>query len=110
MKKITLCWFRRDLRTDDNTALFYALQQETEVLPLFIFDKHILDLLEDKSDARVQFIHQKLSELKAFFEQKGGSMLIKYGKPEEVYSELLGEYEIQAVYTNRDYEPYAKCE
>ena len=108
MKKITLCWFRRDLRTDDNTALFYALQQETEVLPLFIFDKHILDLLEDKSDARVQFIHQKLSELKAFFEQKGGSMLIKYGKPEEVYSELLGGYEIQAVYTNRDYEPYAK--
>lgn len=108
MKKITLCWFRRDLRTDDNTALFYALQQETEVLPLFIFDKNILDLLEEKSDARVQFIHHKLSELKAFFEQKGSSMLIKYGKPEEVYTELLSEYEIQAVYTNRDYEPYAK--
>lgn len=108
MKKITLCWFRRDLRTDDNTALFYALQQETEVLPLFIFDKNILDLLEDKSDARVQFIHRKLSELKAFFEQKGGSMLIKYGKPEEVYTELLSEFEVQAVYTNRDYEPYAK--
>lgn len=108
MKKITLCWFRRDLRTDDHTALFYALQQESDVLPLFIFDRNILDLLEEKSDARVQFIHQKITALKSFFENKGSSMLIKYGKPEDVYTELLNEFEIQAVYTNRDYEPYAK--
>ncbi|MBC6366907.1 deoxyribodipyrimidine photo-lyase [Algoriphagus sp. AK58] len=108
MKKITLFWFRRDLRTDDNTALFYALQQETAVLPLFIFDRNILDILEDRTDARVHFIHQKITELKAFFEQKGSSMLIKYGIPEEVYKDLMNEFDIQAVYTNRDYEPYAK--
>ncbi len=108
MKKITLCWFRRDLRTDDHTALFYALQQEKEVLPLFIFDKNILEHLEEKADARVQFIHRKINELKSFFEQKGSSLLIKYGRPEEVYADLLSEFDIQAVYTNRDYEPYAK--
>jgi deoxyribodipyrimidine photo-lyase len=108
MKKITLCWFRRDLRTDDHTALNYALQQEKEVLPLFIFDQNILDFLEEKADARVQFIHQKIKDLKSFFEQKGSSLLIKYGRPEEVYAGLLSEYDIQAVYTNRDYEPYAK--
>lgn len=108
MKKITLCWFRRDLRTDDHTALFYALQQEKEVLPLFIFDKNILEHLEEKADARVQFIHRKINELKSFFEQKGSSLLIKYGRPEEVYADLLSEFDIQGVYTNRDYEPYAK--
>lgn len=108
MKKISLCWFRRDLRIEDQTALFYSLQQEEQVLPLFIFDRHILDALEDKTDARVSFIHAQITSLKAFFEQQGSSMLIRYGYPEQVFQELLTEYEVQSVYTNRDYEPYAQ--
>jgi deoxyribodipyrimidine photo-lyase len=108
MQKITLFWFRRDLRLEDNTALFYALQQEENVLPLFIFDKNILDKLEDKSDARVDFIHQQLLSIHQELAKKGGSILVKYGNPEDIYRELLREFDIQAVYTNRDYEPYAK--
>lgn len=108
MEKITLFWFRRDLRLEDNTGLFYALQQEKNVLPLFIFDRNILDKLEDKSDARVEFIHNQLKDIKAKLEQKGGSLLVKYGKPEEIYAKLLESYAVQAVYSNRDYEPYAK--
>ena len=108
MKKISLCWFRRDLRIEDQTALFYSLQQEEQVLPLFIFDRHILDVLEDKTDARVSFIHTQIMRLKAFFEQQGSSMLVRYGHPEEIFQELLTEYEVQSVYTNRDYEPYAQ--
>ena len=108
MKKISLCWFRRDLRTGDQTALFYSLQQEEQVLPLFIFDRHILDVLEDKTDARVSFIHTQIGELMSFFEQQGSSMIVRYGHPEQVFTELLAEYEVQSVYTNRDYEPYAQ--
>jgi deoxyribodipyrimidine photo-lyase len=108
MEKITLFWFRRDLRLEDNTGLFYALQQEKNILPLFLFDRNILDRLEDKADARVEFIHSQLLEIKTKLEQKGSSLLIKYGKPEDIYLELLQEFDIQSVYTNRDYEPYAK--
>lgn len=108
MEKITLFWFRRDLRLEDNTGFHYALQQEKNVLPLFIFDQHILDKLEDKADARVGFIHSQLAEIKSQLETKGSSFLIRYGKPEEVYLDLLQEFDIQSVYTNRDYEPYAK--
>ncbi|HCX75284.1 MAG TPA: deoxyribodipyrimidine photolyase, partial [Algoriphagus sp.] len=61
MQKITIFWFRRDLRLEDNTGLYYALQQEENVLPLFIFDSNILDKLEDKQDARVQFIHEQIT-------------------------------------------------
>lgn len=107
MKKITLCWFRRDLRIEDQTALFYSLQQEEQVLPLFIFDRHILDALEDKGDARVTFIHDQIARLKSFFEQHGSSMLVRYGYPAQIFHDLLHEYAVQAVYTNRDYEPYA---
>jgi deoxyribodipyrimidine photo-lyase len=108
MKKISLCWFRRDLRVEDQTALFYALQQEEQVLPLFIFDRHILDALEDKTDARVTFIYQQITSLKAFFEKHGSSMLVKFGHPDQIFQELVQEFEVQTVYTNRDYEPYAQ--
>lgn len=108
MQKITIFWFRRDLRLEDNTGLYYALQQEENILPLFIFDKKILDKLEDKSDARVDFIHHQVLTIHQELAKKGSSILIKYGDPEEIYRELAEEFEIQSVYTNRDYEPYAK--
>lgn len=63
MEKISIFWFRRDLRLYDNTALYYAIQENIPVLPLFIFDSEILDDLKDKSDARVNFIHDQLTEI-----------------------------------------------
>ena len=108
MKKVSIFWFRRDLRLDDNNGLFQALSQSNNVLPLFIFDKNILDKLENKDDARVEFIHDQITLLHQQLEKKGSSLLVKYGDPEAVYNELLSEYAVQAVYTNRDYEPYAK--
>jgi deoxyribodipyrimidine photo-lyase len=62
-KNVTIFWFRRDLRLDDNAALYHALKQHSNVLPLFIFDTTILDQLENKSDRRVQFIHQEITQL-----------------------------------------------
>ena len=38
MDKISIFWFRRDLRLHDNKALFHALQSEEKILPIFIFD------------------------------------------------------------------------
>ena len=56
-------WFRRDLRLNDNAALYHALKSEYHVLPVFIFDKNILDDLEDKKDMRVEFIRDALEEM-----------------------------------------------
>jgi deoxyribodipyrimidine photo-lyase len=108
MDKITIFWFRRDLRLEDNTGLFQSLLNEKNVLPLFIFDRLILDKLDDKRDPRVEFIHSQISEVKSQLEQKGSSLLVRYGTPQEVFSDLLKEYDLLSVYTNRDYEPYAK--
>ena len=111
MKKINssiaVFWFRRDLRLDDNTGLFNALKRELAVLPIFIFDTNILSQLDDKNDRRVDFIHQALSDLQQKLEQIGSSLCVKTGKPLQVFEELTMEYNIKAVYTNRDYESYA---
>jgi deoxyribodipyrimidine photo-lyase len=106
--EITLFWFRRDLRFEDNTALYYALREKQPVLPLFIFDTEILDKLEDRDDARVSFLHDTLGRMRQQLSDKGGSLLVKYGRPVEVFRELMHTYSIGCVYTNRDYEPYAR--
>lgn len=105
---ITIFWFRRDLRLHDNAGLYEALKKHTKVLPLFIFDKDILDKLEDKQDRRVEFIHQTLQQLKNQLSELATDILIKYGKPVEVFEEISQKYPLAAVYTNHDYEPYAK--
>ncbi len=104
---ISIFWFRRDLRLDDNAGLYHALKGRNPVLPLFIFDRNILDDLPDKRDARVEFIHQAVSDLKKKLEDLGSTLLVRHGRPEEIWPELLREFDITAVYTNRDYEPYA---
>ena len=62
-------WFRRDLRLQDNAALYYALKENKNVLPIFIFDTLILDKLEDKHDKRIEFIHQSLELVKKQLEE-----------------------------------------
>lgn len=106
-KSISIFWFRRDLRLSDNAGLYHALKNETNVLPLFIFDKEILGRLENKSDLRVDLIHQMISGISEQLKEKGNSLFVKFGSPLEVFTELFKNFSIQSVYTNEDYEPSA---
>ncbi len=103
-EETTIFWFRRDLRLADNAGLYFALKENKIVLPIFIFDSVILGKLEDKEDRRVTFIHQSLSLLKDQLEELGSSLLVLHGNPVDIYKDLKA----KAVYTNHDYEPYAK--
>ena len=105
--EIAVFWFRRDLRIEDNKGLFNALHSGYPVLPLFIFDTDILNQLDDKADKRVDLIRQMLVVLQQKIEQSGSTLLVRHGKPLTVFESLLAEFNIKAVYTNQDYEPYA---
>lgn len=107
-QKISLCWFRRDLRLDDQAAFYYALRSGNRVVPVFVFDTNILNDLEDKQDWRVTFIHETLQEMQAQLQQLGASMDVFYGTPEAAFEHWTHKYEVAGVYTNHDYEPYAK--
>lgn len=104
--KISIHWFRRDLRLDDNTSLYHALKAEKFVLPIFIFDDEILDKLP-KDDARITFIYNSLKEIQLKLNALGSSIQIKKGDPFLVWKELIKEYDIESVFFNKDYEPYA---
>ena len=106
--KVSIFWFRRDLRLHDNAGLYHALSGDVPVIPLFIFDKNILDELEDVTDRRVEFIHQALQQIQEQLTSLGSTLEVHYGFPQQVFLKLLDDYDVQAVYTNNDYEPYAK--
>lgn len=107
-QQVNIFWFRRDLRLHDNAALYYALKEGTSVIPIFIFDKAILDELDDKQDRRVSFIRSALQELQKKLISIQSSLSVYYGFPIDVFRNLISQYNIQKVFTNHDYEPYAK--
>ncbi|WP_339725883.1 deoxyribodipyrimidine photo-lyase [Maribacter stanieri] len=107
-KKISIFWFRRDLRLDDNVGFLEALKGDYPVLPIFIFDEEILSKLPE-DDARVTFIHDTLQTMRNELQKKHNSSLaMYYGKPMDILKNLTEEYVVMSLYTNRDYEPYAK--
>ncbi len=103
--KISVFWFRRDLRLEDNVGLFQALAKGFPVLPIFIFDETILDQFEEKKGRRVDYIHQALSAMNLELKKSGSKLTSFYGKPLEIFQQLSEKHDIQSVFCNRDYEP-----
>lgn len=103
---ITIFWHRRDLRIHDNAGLYHALIKYDQVQPVFIFDENILKKL-NKNDARVTFIFNEIVALKQLYQTIGTDLKVYYGKPVEIFSAIIQEYNIASVVTNSDYEPYA---
>lgn len=104
---VTIFWFRRDLRLDDNHGLFKALQLGLPVLPIFIFDPNILHSLP-KNDRRVAFIHETLKTIQQALVEVGSSLEVVYDSPLAAFQKLCAQYTVQHVIANHDYEPYAQ--
>lgn len=105
MKK-NIFWFRRDLRIEDNTALNAALNSKDPVIAIFIFDNQIVDSLP-KNDARINFIYSQLKSIDSLLKSYGSSLLVFKGNPCDIFTELISKYNINCVFSNKDYEPYA---
>ncbi len=106
-EQVTVFWFRRDLRLHDNHGLYQALLNSNSVLPVFIFDKNILEGLSDKNDRRVSFIHQTLAQLNIELMKQGSSLHVVYDEPLRAFEKICSLFSVKSVYTNHDYEPYA---
>lgn len=107
MSKISLFWFRRDLRLEDNKGLYEALKVGSPVLPIFIFDKNILSNLSNKTDARVSFIFEQVETLRGKIEKLGGKFYVEYGDPVKIIDRITNELSVKYLFANKDYESYA---
>ncbi|MGQ9897246.1 MAG: cryptochrome/photolyase family protein [Acidobacteriota bacterium] len=106
MTKRIICWFRRDLRLDDNTALLATYAAAEELVPVFIFDDAILSR-PDTGSIRVAFLLESLRNLDENLRARGSRLVLRRGRPEHVLAQLVTETGASAVYFNRDVEPFA---
>jgi deoxyribodipyrimidine photo-lyase len=112
-----LVWFRRDLRSTDHAALYYALKHCERVWCVFVFDTTILRPIVDAwqtrhpgepvQDRRIDFILASLAELDDALRTDGGGLVVLYGDPAELVPKLAAELRVDAVFANHDYEPVA---
>ncbi|GAA4333862.1 deoxyribodipyrimidine photo-lyase [Flaviaesturariibacter amylovorans] len=107
MVPVALFWFRRDLRLHDNAGLCAALRSGLPIVPVFIFDPKILSSL-DADDRRVSFIYSALEALQEQLVAAGTTLQVLHDEPLKAFATLCGRYHVAAVYTNEDYEPYAR--
>ncbi|SFV29556.1 cryptochrome/photolyase family protein [Thermoflavifilum thermophilum] len=106
--RVNICWLRRDLRLHDQAALYHALRKGIPVIVIFIFDRHILDELDDPQDRRMTFIYTQLEKINQQLIALGSSLITFYDTPLDAFQKLIQQFHVQEVYTNRDYEPYAR--
>ena len=104
---ITIFWFRRDLRLEDNHGLYQALKTSKKVRPLFIFDSHILNKLPQQ-DARVEYILNALGNLNDAMKKNRCCIGMYHGEPKAILNKLIENEKIELVVVNHDYEPYAR--
>lgn len=105
--QVNIVWLRRDLRLEDNKAIERAMAVGLPMQLVFIFDEHILGKLP-KDDARVSFIHDQLSRINGQLTEVGSSIKIYQGKVEEAWRQILSEFNVNEVFTNKDFEPYGR--
>lgn len=104
----TIHWFRRDLRLSDNRALYEACLHSKQVISVFVFDINILNNLNYNDDKRVNFIFETLMELKKDLLILGSDIFILYGDPIIEIPKISKELNVECVFSNKDYESYAK--
>ncbi|GET24773.1 deoxyribodipyrimidine photo-lyase [Prolixibacter sp. NT017] len=103
---VSIFWFRRDLRLEDNIGLMHALKTRENVLPVFIFDPEIFQRDQKNRNVQVGFVYDALLSIKEKLETLGSDLYVAAGKPLDVFKTLMETYHIFSVYANREYEPY----
>jgi deoxyribodipyrimidine photo-lyase len=106
--RVSVHWFRRDLRLSDNHGLFRALSEHGATVPLFIFDTDILDRLEERTDRRVDFIHRTVQQLSTDLSALGSGLVVEHGRPLDIWRKMVERYDITTVTANHDHEPYGR--
>jgi deoxyribodipyrimidine photo-lyase len=107
MSDLIVFWHRRDLRCSDNVGLAAARQRTPKILGVFCLDPNILER-DDVAPVRMHYLIGCLQSLRQEYAQNGSQLLILKGEPSDRLPALAQALSAQAVFWNRDVEPYAQ--
>ncbi len=105
--KRVIHWFRRDLRLSDNTALSNAVARAEEVTPVYILSSW-KDNHNWTGRGRQAFLCGCLESLAKNIDYVGGQLIFRTGSQVEQLKRLINETEAEAIFLNRDPDPFGK--
>lgn len=102
-----MVWFKNDLRLNDNESLVKAVENQFEIICVYCIDPRSFQFTEydfrKMGVNRYIFLQQCLANLKENLRKNGGNLLIIVGEPEHEIPKLVAQYQIEAIFAEREY-------
>jgi deoxyribodipyrimidine photo-lyase len=99
-----IVWIRRELRVQDHLALWSAVQDAKEIIPLYVIGEEFTEY----APARKKVIVDSLRTLSSNLKRLGGDLVIRNGDAESTVLSMLREYNADGIYLTKDYSPDAR--
>lgn len=96
-----MVWFRQDLRIQDNPALSAACNQHDKLLLVYVYD----DNIQIHGEAQAWWLYHSLKALEEQLKGCQQQLCFKKGDPLTILEGLVQQYDLDAVYWNRAYQP-----
>lgn len=100
-QKISLVWFKRDLRTVDHAPLMAAQKLGLPVLPLYVCEPEYWQL-PSSSRRHWCFIHDCLQDLRSNLEALGQSLIVRTGDVCDVFADIKQTFEIETIFSHEE--------
>jgi deoxyribodipyrimidine photo-lyase len=102
----SIVWFTTDLRVHDNETLSKAIEENDEILPVYILDPSQFEITKAGTRKigkyRAQFILESLKDLDASLRARGSGLMLLYGKSDVLLRDLLLKYDAQRIYAKHE--------
>ncbi|TCK64877.1 deoxyribodipyrimidine photo-lyase family protein (cryptochrome) [Winogradskyella wandonensis] len=96
---IDVVWFKRDLRLEDNEALFRALETKNRVLLLYSFENFILND-PHYSERHFNFIKESIRDINSRLETLNTSILSVTGDVFSILNQIQSVYKIETIFSH----------
>jgi deoxyribodipyrimidine photo-lyase len=107
LRERVIVWFRQDLRLHDNEALFEAIRQSKEVIPVFVLDerqifgKTSFDFPKI-GKFRMKFLLESIQDLRLNLKKLGSDLIVRVGHTENILINIANQTKATAIYCNRE--------
>lgn len=105
--KTSIFLFTRDLRIADNSGLIQASKDSEKIIPCFVFNPKLFSMHKKSSEFRMQFFRESLKDLDEQLRGKNSKLHLFSMNIEKFLSKVPSDFEVDAIFTNQDYSPYA---
>jgi deoxyribodipyrimidine photo-lyase len=105
--KISLVWFKNNLRVNDNASLKEAIEHSEKVIATYVFDPKDYETtkfgFKKTAQFRAQFLIETLTNLKENLEALNIPLFVYHKPTEQVIADLEASFKFDAIYSQKEW-------